>query len=77
MYDSCFIQLWFNLNNLNNLGIKPATLSTKTIRNLLNTKSHQHIKSNACVYSNPYNNCKMKYIDKTARNLKKRDIRQF
>ena len=57
-------------NNWNYLGIKTATLSSKTIRNLLNTKSHYHIKSNAGVYSIPCNNCKMKYMGETARNLK-------
>ena len=31
----------------------------------------QHIKSNAGVYTIPCNNCKMKYIGKTVRNLKK------
>ena len=42
----------------------------KLLRNLLNTKFHQHIKSNAGFYSIPYNNCKRKYIAENARNLK-------
>ena len=44
-------------------------LSSKTIRNLLNTKSRQYIKSNAGICPIPCNDCKMKYIDETSRNL--------
>ena len=58
-------------NTFNNLGIKTAISSSKTIRNLLNMKSHQHIKSNAGVYSIPCNKCEMKYDGETARNLQK------
>ena len=56
-------------DNSNNLGIRIATLSPETIRNLLNTKSHQQIKSNFGIYFIPCINGKMIYISETARNL--------
>ena len=53
-------------------SIKTVTLSSKVIRNLHYTKSHEHIRCNADVYFIPCNDWKMKYIGETVRNLRKR-----
>ena len=42
------------------------------IRNLLNTKLHQHIKSNAGVYSISCLNCNMKYVSEMSHSLQTR-----
>ena len=69
------------INNLNKLRIKTASLPSKKIRDLVHS-SHQSITvSDIGIYCIPCKNCKLKYIDKTTRNLHvrlkghKRDIR--
>ena len=61
--------------NLNNLGIKTVSLASKTIHNILNKNSRQHVKSEAGVYMIPCADCHKKYIGETSRNLKKTPIR--
>ena len=58
--------------NLKNLGIKTVSLASKTIHNILNKNSRQHVKSEAGVYMIPCADCHKKYIGETSRNLKKR-----
>ena len=59
-------------NNLNKLGIKTATFSSKTIRNLLHLSPRCINVSDVGVYCIPRKNCKSKYIGKTSMNIHKR-----
>ena len=51
------------INNLNKLGIKTASLPTKTIRDLVHSSSQRND-----VYCIPCKNSKLKYIGETSRN---------
>ena len=68
-------------NNLNKLGIKTITLSSKTICDLLHSSPCFDIISDTSVYYILCKDCKLKYIGKTLRNVQKciykhrRDIR--
>ena len=50
-------------NDLSNLGIKAVILSSSTIRDLLDTKYRQHIKSNAGIYSIPWKDYKKRLYE--------------
>ena len=47
------------------------TLYSKTLSDLLNSRSSWYIKFNANVYYIPCKDCKLKYIGKTSRNIYK------
>ena len=60
-----------HIYNLNKLGIKTVTLSSKTICDLLHSSPLHDIVSDAGVYCIPCKDFKLKYIGKTARNVQK------
>ena len=55
-------------NNLNKLGIKTVTLSSKMICDLLHSRSQHTIIPNASVDCIPCKNCKWKYVGDMSRN---------
>ena len=58
-------------NNLNKLGIKTVTLSSKTIRDLPHSSPQHNIISVAGVYCNPWKDWDSKYIGEMSKNIHK------
>ena len=57
------------INNLNKLDIKTASLPSKMVCGFVQSNPRCKIVSDTGVYCIPCNNCKLKYIGKTSRNL--------